>query len=57
MWRSAQDERMKYFEAFKELEADIRNKFSAQLMENTNAMLEHSKIMQEVVKLLARIQK
>jgi urease gamma subunit len=56
MWRSAQDERMKYFEAFKELEADIRNKFSAQLMENTNAMLEHSKIMQEVVKLLNRLQ-
>ena len=23
MWRSAQDERMKYFEAFKELEADV----------------------------------
>jgi hypothetical protein len=39
--------------AFRQLESDIRNKFSTQMMENTNAMLEHSKIMRQVAELLA----
>jgi Zn-finger domain-containing protein len=46
-----------YFQAFRALEADIRNKFATQIMENTNAMLEHSKIMQSVVNLLHTFRK
>ena len=57
MYQSAATERNEHFKAFRELESDIRNKFAAQLMENSNAMLEHSKIMQEVVRLLNKLTK
>ena len=36
-------------DAMRVLEADIRNKFAAQLQENTNAMLAHSQIMERVL--------
>ena len=36
-------------EAMRELETDIRNKLSAQLMENTNAILENTKVMERVI--------
>jgi hypothetical protein len=58
MWRmyeSSAKERNEHFRAFRELESDIRNKFAAQLMENTNAMLEHSKIMATVLKLIDKV--
>lgn len=62
MYRSAQEARQKNDdrldkrdEGMRILESDIRNKFSAQLMENTNAMLEHSKIMHKVVDLLSKL--
>jgi tyrosine-protein phosphatase YwqE len=35
--------------AFRALESDVRNKLAAQLMENTNAMLENTKIMERVL--------
>lgn len=57
MYQSNQKERAEYFKAFRELESDIRNKFSTQLQENTNAMLAHSQIMKEVVGFLAKHQK
>jgi hypothetical protein len=41
-------------EAMRTLEHDIRNKFSGQLQENTNAMLQHSRIMERVVQTLSR---
>ncbi len=41
-------------DAMRLLESDIRNKFSSQLQENTNAMLQHSKIMERVVDVLAK---
>jgi len=59
MYQSAQnarqknDERLdKRDEAMRHLEADIRNKFATQLMENTNAMLEHTKVMEVVLKIM-----
>lgn len=62
MYRSAQDARQrnderldKRDEIMRLLEADVRNKFSAQLMENTNSMIEHSKIMQKVVDILYKL--
>jgi hypothetical protein len=57
MYDSATKERNEHFKAFRELESDIRNKISVQLMENTNAMLEHSKIMETVVHILSRHEK
>lgn len=64
MYQSAQqarqhnDERLdKRDEAMRILESDIRNKFATQLMENTNAMLEHSKVMRIVVELLSKLVK
>lgn len=49
MYDSSQKERNEHFKAFRDLEADIRNKFSAQLMQNTAALLENSKVMQKIV--------
>lgn len=57
MYDASMKERNEHFKAFRELEADIRNKFSTQLMENTNAMLEHSKIMKLVLEILNRFSK
>lgn len=62
MYQSARDERKANDErldvrdnTMRTLEADIRNKFSIQLMENTNAMLEHSKVMKTVIELLNKL--
>lgn len=62
MYKSAQearqrnDERLdKRDDTMRQLESDIRNKFSAQLMENTNSMIEHSKIMNKVVEILYKL--
>ncbi len=55
MYKSAQEERTKHFDAMRALESEIRNKMATQLQENANAMLEHSKIMQTVVELLKGI--
>jgi hypothetical protein len=55
MYQSSAQERNEHFKAFRELESDIRNKFAAQLMENTNAMLEHSKVMRTVMELLSKL--
>lgn len=55
MYQSAQTERNAHFDAFRDLESDIRNKLSGQLMENTNALNEHSKIMGNVLSLLEKL--
>lgn len=55
MYQSAQTERNSHFDAFRELESDIRNKLAGQLMENTNALNEHGKIMSNVLALLERL--
>lgn len=62
MYKYAQDARQKNDErldkrddAMRVLEADIRNRFATQLMENTNSMIEHSKIMQKVVDILYKL--
>lgn len=56
--RTKNDERLdKRDLAMRELERDIRDKFSTQLQENTNSMLEHSKVMKTVLDLLAKLMK
>ena len=55
MYQSAAIERGKNYEQMEQLQSDIRNKLSAQLMENTNALMEHSKIMQTVMFILQKI--
>ena len=71
MYKSAQEARQRNDERLdrrdehmRNLETDIRNKFSTQLMENTNAMIEytrasveHSKVMQVVIELLTKLNK
>ncbi len=59
MYKSAQDARQKNDErldkrddAMRTLESDIRNKFSIQLQENSNVLLQHSKIMEHVMEVL-----
>lgn len=39
------------------LESDVRNKFATQLQENTNSMIQHSKIMERVVGILSNLKK
>jgi hypothetical protein len=58
MWRmddASQKEREGNNRSPRDLESDIRNRLATALMENTNAMLEHSKIMETVVKVLSEI--
>lgn len=53
--RTVNDQRLdKRDETMRLLEHDIRNKFSTQLMENTNTMLQHSKIMERVMDVLSK---
>lgn len=55
MYQSAASERGKNYEQMELLQSDIRNRFSAQLMENTNALMQHSEIMKTVLILLQKI--
>lgn len=55
MYQSAASERSENYKQMELLQSDIRNKFSAQLMENTNALNSHTKIMGTVLKLLENI--
>jgi hypothetical protein len=49
------NERARYVKTMEDLQSDIRNKFSTQLMENTNALMAHNKIMKQVLLLLQSI--
>ena len=54
--RQRNDQRLdKRDDMMRQLEGDIRNKFSTQLLENTNSMIEHSKIMNKVVDVLYKL--
>lgn len=55
MYKSAAEERAKNYAAMETLQSDIRNKISGQLQENTNALMQHSNIMTNVLELLTSI--